>query len=156
MKEIPLTQDKTALVDDADYGWLSEFTWHAVKAWSTFYAATNVRLPSGGRIKAYMHRMILGLEGDMESDHRNHNGLDNQRFNLRPVTTSQNQMNATIRNNNTTGIKGVYFNKARKTWTAQIKVRGRHICLGCFHDIEDAIKARLVAQLSYFGEFANP
>jgi hypothetical protein len=155
MKEIPLTQGKTALVDDADYGWLSEFKWRVGEGWNTYYALTNIYLPDGRRTTRRMHRIILGVGNSDPIDHINHNGLDNRRSNLRLVTTSQNLMNGRIRRDNTSGVRGVYFQKARKTWVAQIKVRGRHFCLGSFKDKNDAINAYRVAQLHHHGEFAN-
>ena len=86
MKQIKLTQNKVALVDDADHDWLSQWKWYAVKDYSgDFYATRNSSWKAGKQHTIRMHRQILGLErGDKRiSDHINHSTLDNCRSNLR-------------------------------------------------------------------------
>ena len=97
MKKIPLTQGQVALVDDADYEWLSRWKWCAMWCSSTdsFYAVRHIRLPNGKWTTLRMHRAILGLErGDSRQvDHENHDTLDERRENLRIVTHQENQWN---------------------------------------------------------------
>lgn len=88
-------------------------------------------------------------------DHINRNTFDNRKENLRDVTQQQNSFNRSQLKNNTSGIMGVYWIKDRCLWRAGIKKDDKHIWLGDFINKEDAIVARLNAELKYFGlEFA--
>jgi len=92
MAEIPLTQGMTALVDDADYDHLARKKWHAKRRSNTWYAGTNVR--DGKRYRwVSMHRYITDAPKDTVVDHRDSNGLNNTRDNLRVCTQSQNMRN---------------------------------------------------------------
>lgn len=90
MKRILLTQGKEALVDDADYEWVSRYKWHAYRSRNTWYAKTRI-----GSTYVKLHRLLMGLlpGGRLQVDHHNHNGLDNQRRNLRVVSNQENQWN---------------------------------------------------------------
>jgi hypothetical protein len=152
MQEISLTQGKVALVDDEDFEWLNRWKWCAIRTPYTFYAARCV-----GEGLVYMHREIAGLQG-LQIDHRDRNGLNNQRYNLRAATSRQNVRNKGVYANNRFGLKGVYWNKSCKKFRAQIKVSGRSIHLGFFEDVFSAALAYNKAAVKYFGEFAwlNP
>ena len=104
MKYIPLTQGKLAIVDDEDFEWLSQWKWHFNRK---KYAARTIN-HSG---KLYMHQVILNTPKGMLSDHRNGNGLDNRRKNLRACNVQQNKANSRLPKNNTSGFKGVYWEK---------------------------------------------
>jgi hypothetical protein len=95
MREIFLTRNQVALIDDDDYEWLMRWKWHVAKGGNTFYAVRQIHLVNGKRGTVLMHRQILGLEeGDnREADHVNHYGLDNRSVNLRVVTHQQNSFN---------------------------------------------------------------
>lgn len=88
-------------------------------------------------------------------DHKDNNGLNNQRENLRLASGSQNKANCAKYSNNTSGYKGVTLRKERNTWRAQIRVNNKLIILGCFVDKEEAARAHDKAALLYFGEFAQ-
>ena len=96
----------------------------------------------GSKTDVYLHHCIIGrpLNG-MQVDHRNGDGLDNRRCNLRIVTVSQNQHNSKIRCDNSTGFKGVSFNKRISKYTSQIQIEGKRVFLGYFNTPEDAAKA---------------
>ena len=91
--KIELTQNKFALVDDEDYRWLNEFKWYRVKSKKTDYAYTKIIQSNGKRKSMLMHRLILNTPTGMQTDHKNHNGLDNRKSNIRICTSSENHQN---------------------------------------------------------------
>jgi len=147
MKEIPLTQGKVALVDDADYEWLMQFNWYATQPWSVWYAA---RKPRSGIV--YMHRVLCG---GIKTDHRDGDGLNNQRYNLRVATTTQNNGNQGLIQRNHSGFKGVSWDKQKNKWYACIVKHNKTVNLGRFSDPRDAATAYDSAAIDYFGEFAK-
>ena len=157
MRAIELTQGHKALVDDEDYGWLTEMgPWHAAKDCYTFYARRNVPRPDGRQATVYMHRVVLGLvAGDgIEVDHWNGNGLDNRRANLRQASHAENQHNRRSLAN-ASGVTGVWWNPRIGRWQVYIAANGRRHYLGSFADIEDAAAAHAAASINYHGAFAR-
>ena len=155
MKEIPLTQGKVALVDDDDFEWLSQFKWYAVKFGRTFYAVRQAPRVNGKQRTIWMHREVLGLKpGDPRVDHRDGDGLNNQRMNLREATHRQNMMNSRGRSGSSR-FKGVDWDKRAKKWRARISVNGKKKHLGYFIDEEEAARAYDEKAKKIFGEFAR-
>ncbi len=149
MKLIPLTQGYSAIVDDEDFERLSAFKW----CYSEGYAVRNAGEKEGF---IRMHWSVIGRPpAGFETDHRNNDGLDNQRHNLRHVTHQHNLMNKGPQSNNTSGYKGVYWHKAAGKWCAEIKAYGKRVRLGTFHVIEDAAIAYNEASKRLHGEFAK-
>jgi hypothetical protein len=149
MREIQLTQDKVALLDDEDFEEIAAFKWHAERHHHTFYAQRTVRRLDGGRTKEYLHRVILArklgralLPGE-QVDHEDGDGLNNLRCNLRPATQSQNNRNCRHRvSNPSSQYLGVSWHKDHKKWHTQIKIPGKKLHLG-YHATEfDAALAR--------------
>lgn len=87
-------------------------------------------------------------------DHINRNTLDNKIENLRAADQQKNVANSGMRKNNTSGIKGVYWDKNKNKWVAQITVNGKCIKLGKFDDIDLAANEYSCAAEKYFGEFS--
>lgn len=154
MREIPLTQGKVALVDDADYEWLNQWKWFAWKssASKTWYASRNerVRPGRGGYVQLTMHGQITGF-GPRKTDHKDRNGLNNQRDNLRPAEPHQQAANRGLRSDNLSGARGLTWFKGK--WQVRIRVRGHLIFLGYFKDKARACEAYRLAAMQYFGEF---
>ena len=85
-----------------------------------------------------------------EIDHINHDRFDNKIINLRTVLHKENSRNKSARSNRKSdGITGVHFNKRDKLWYAVIGVNGKQKHLGCFKEMEEAIKCRKIAQEKY-------
>ena len=145
MKSIPLTKGKIALVSDQDHWLVKQFSWYADQKHNMWYAQSSY-VYNGKSIKIYMHRLLAGFP-PFWLDHKNHNGLDNRRGNLRPATRSENQANSRRR------IKG--FIRSGNKWRAVIQVNKKHINLGCFSTTKAAHAAYLRATKQYFGEFAR-
>ena len=154
MRKIPLTQGKFALVDDADFERVSKFKWHAYRdTRSGIWYARKSKWNGSRVIQISMHRYLFGLV--LYIDHRNHNGLDNRRKNLRAAKMSQNMHNRRKQSNNKSGIIGIYWKKSGRKWCASICVCGRRIYLGLFVHKKDAAAAYRKAAKKYFGEFAR-
>jgi len=110
--------------------------------------------------KSYrVHRLIYLMHfGQLPEflDHIDNNKLNNKIDNLRPATKIQNAHNQTLSKNNTSGIKGVYWEKERNKWRAQIRIKDSKVkFFGRFEDIELAKIAVMNARKEHHGEFAN-
>lgn len=151
MKTIPLSQGQVALVDDDDFAKLSKVKWY-LRSGRSLYAARMIHA-DGKRKIVYMHRMLMKPMNKQVVDHRNGNGLDNRRENLRLCTQSENQRNARLRRDNSVGLKGVarYSGKFR----ARIVVNGTQIYLGLFSTPEEAHEVYRHAAVAEYGDFAR-
>lgn len=94
MKTIPLTRGMRVIVDDVDFGWLSQHKWYAKKTGDngSFYAARFQRINRQGTT-IYMHRVLTSCPAGKEVDHINQKPLDNRRANLRVCTKQENLAN---------------------------------------------------------------
>ena len=151
MKEIKLTQGKVTLVDDEDFEVLNQFKWCAAKRGNAFYAERTIMVGEKKEC-VLMHCVILNRKG---IDHRDHDGLNNQKGNLRFCTVSENAMNNRKRENTSSIYKGVHFHKRDKKWLASIKINGKTIHLGYFASETDAALAYNKKAIELFCEFAN-
>lgn len=156
MIEIELTQGQVALIDDEDLEVVSKYKWHA--RWDpctkSFYAVTNIRKPDGSRTTLQMHREIMGAKKGEQVDHIYHQTLDNRKSELRLCTPSQNQYNRGTQSTNTSGFKGVSWDKKWSKWLAGIKLNGKTINLGRYDTPELAHEAYCKAAAEHHGEFA--
>jgi len=144
-------------IDTIDYPSISNIRWHVTKDHRVFYA-TGYISHNGQRFNYRMHRLILP---DVASvDHKDHNGLNNRRSNLRSATPTQQLANmrkseGTVRKGSSQ-YKGVFFERGRSNkFRARIRVNGRDINLGSFKSADDAARAYDAAAIKHFGEYAK-
>lgn len=153
MKTIKLTQGQSVLVDDLDYKYLNQFKWYPSIQKNTTYAIRNSKV-NGKWITIRMHREIMNTSKGMLTDHKDSDGLNNQRSNLRECSISENS-----RNKRPYGISkylGVSWHPGSAKWMSAIQVNGKRKSLGYFdNEIEAAIMYNIAAR-KYYGEFANP
>ena len=156
MKKIELTQGKFAMVDDEDFEYLNQYKWFAAKQKYTYYACRKSSKINGKRHTIIMHRVIMKLDSnDLIVDHKDHDGLNNMRSNLRLCNKSQNGANSIKSIGLSSKFKGVCWNKEKMKWECKIKVSHKRLFLGYFKtEIEAAISYNNAAIL-HFGEFAE-
>jgi len=155
MKEIKLSKGYIAIVDDEDYEYLSQWKWYADVKPYTVYAARAIR-KNGIKTSIRMHAIILGLNKGEICDHIDHNGLNNQKANIRKCNASENAKNRRSSINSKSKYLGVFpsFRK-NNPWRAQIKVNGNKISLGNYKQEINAAMAYDVAAIKYYKEYAN-
>ena len=107
-------------------------------------------------VNVFLHNIIMrpNLKNGEVVDHIYGDRFDNRTSKLRIATRTQNNQNKRIRTDNSCGVTGVYWSNDRNKWYAQITINGKTKSLGRYADINEAIKARLIAEKEYFGEFA--
>ena len=153
---IKLSRNYQAIIDAQDIEAVSARNWHAVcLSANHVYAASNIR--TGEIFKQIsLHRYLMqSSSGNTEIDHVNGNTLDNRRVNLRPVTRSQNRMNAVCRCDSLTGLKGIQFEASRGTWKVRIGLNKKSFHIGRYKTLEEAVEARRVAEAKMHGEHAR-
>ncbi len=131
MREIMLSRGKVAIVDDEDFEELNAHKWHALKACRTWYACRRA-----GPDFLYMHAVIAVTPKGAKTDHRDGDGLNNTRRNLRICTDQQNACNQTRKRSDgiTSRYRGVSWDKVNCKWLVNItgggvkKNLGRYDC----------------------------
>lgn len=161
MKRIDIstkTHPKTfTMVDDEDFGKLNKYKWRAITQRNRLVVTrTEWDVTSKKHFEVYMHREIMGLEkGDKtQVDHRDHNTLDNRRYNLRHCNASQNAQNKQRMGGHSSKYKGVSWFKRDGNWRSYIKLNYQNIHIGYFELEIDAAKAYDQKAKALFGEFA--
>jgi hypothetical protein len=154
MKEIKLSQTGknrgkyVALVDDEDYDYLNSFRWRVFNSRGLLYAMKH----AGTKKDKHMHRVIMNTPNDAFCDHIDHNGLNNQKSNLRNCTHQQNMSNR--KPYGSSCYLGVYFSRG-KYIVAQIQVNKELYYLGvCTTEKQAAIRYDAAA-LYFHGEYCN-
>lgn len=154
MKTIQLSQGHEAQVDDEDYEWLNQWKWSVLVHKTGHAYAVRGEGPRGKSKTICMHHMIVGKKDGHVVDHINRNPLDNRRSNLRHLTHRENVLNSGMWTTNSSGFRGVSWDKGRNKWQAKIKVNQKQLHLGRFNTAEEAAQAYDAAAREYFGEFA--
>ena len=88
-------------------------------------------------------------------DHKDNNRTNNNISNLRFATSKENNQNRKLSSRNTSGCKGVCFDKRAKKWHAQIKIDGIRVHIGYYDNLEDAKIARVNRANEAFGVYTN-
>jgi hypothetical protein len=143
------------LIDDENFELINAYTWRFT---STCHGGPYLyrRYRSNGKQRMiFFHRTITCCPKGMLIDHINGNTLDNRKCNLRICTHQQNMKNQKRRKNNTSGYKGVSFDKRDKVYRAHISLNMKRIYLGSFKSPEDAYAAYCEASKKYHGEFGR-
>jgi len=144
-REIPLSRGMVALVDDEDYARvMAAGPWCAAPQQDRWYAKSR---------HVYMHSIVL--ETRQVIDHKDRDGLNNQRANLRPTDQSHNSANSKLRKDNATGFKGVGFEPRTGRYRSRIRVQRVQRSLGNFLTPEEAARAYDTAAVAAWGEFAR-
>jgi hypothetical protein len=167
-KLIELTKGYWTIVDDEDYGWLSEFKWCVTISKTSIYAVRGVRKQEHENrgiqwsiSVLYMHCEIMngstGYANGIEVDHINVNGLDNRRRNLRQGDHDKNTYNRKKSSNSDihSKYKGVYKSETDGRWCARTTHEKKTKFLGTFYFEEDAATAYDRRAKEVFGEYAN-
>ncbi len=152
--EVPLANKKGyAKISPEDESLISTYKWHLS---ASGYAITDIGTKPNRKV-ILMHRLILGIKGRAQTDHINHDKLDNRRSNIRVANASQNASNTPgLVNKRKSRYKGVY--QKRAGWAVHITKNKKTIHLGQFNIDEEELAARAYdsAALYLFGEFAAP
>ena len=156
--------------DKEDYELIKMFTWRARidtrRDKEKYYIETsytiNERKPCGKKKqkRLHLHHLVMGYDGREDKnipliDHINRNTYDCQKKNLRISDIRNNNINRAPQKSNTSGVIGVNYNSSNNTWVARISdTDGKRIILCQVRNKEKAVKARLQAELDYYGEYA--
>lgn len=154
MKMIWFTNGQFTLVDDEDYDTVSKEKWHSKEKRGVLYVAGRV-VVNEEQVYTYIHRVIMSASLDEFVDHIDGNPLNNQRYNLRICTRSENMMNREKRKTGSSKHKGVVFNKSAGKWTARVALNNKRIFLGYFVSEIEAAKAYDIKAKELHGEFAK-
>jgi hypothetical protein len=141
----------SVFIDDEDYERVSMFSWSAYSTNGLWYVSRK----DENRKTIYLHRFILNVTSEMHVDHKNRNGLDNTKANLRVATRYQNMSNVKRCSRNTSGYKGVHWCKHQQKWVAMIGSGGLRFNLGSFDSPRLAAIVYNAAALEYHADFAR-
>ena len=164
MKLIPLSRRKNckypglfATVDDEDFESVSQSKWSVQKSGVNFYAVRNIVKENGKKGMQLLHRFLLELtDPAIIADHKDNNGLNNCRENLRIADKIGNNRNRNRKFlNGANEFRGTSYNKNAGLFSAQIHQNNKKIHLGYFPTAELASEAYEKKAKELFGEFYN-
>ena len=154
MKEIMLSHNLSALVDDEDYEGLSKFKWHlGTKRCGNQYAIRRIYV-NGKKSTTTMHQDILKTPKGMCTDHINGNGLDIRKCNIRICSPRENCMNRKPQGG-TSKYKGVSLHSKGGKWKCRIKTKGKIYNLGHYDSEKEAARKYNEVASMMFGQFAR-
>lgn len=153
--QIQLTKGFAVEVDAEDFARFGHLNWAAAvsKDGRRIYAVRHTSRRVDYRT-LLLHREIIGAPEGFDVDHIDHDTLNCRRANLRLATKPQNGANRGPNTNNSSGYKGVTWDRQTGRWRAQIKFNRRHLAIGRFDSVEDAARAYDRRASELFSEFA--
>lgn len=152
--QVPISRGYFVTIDKDDYERVTQWKWTALPTKWTVYARRGVKR-NGKQYSLYLHRFIMGEPEGLEVDHRDCNGLNNSKKNLRVSDDTQQNCNQRIHRKSFSGIKGVGWNKAAGKWQAYIGLNKKFIHLGLFKTKEEAAAARRTAATILHKDFCR-
>ncbi len=155
-RRIYLGEGKFAIVDEQDYYRYNDFSWSPQKKSRTYYAIRVISDCEKTLRIVSLHREVMNHPRGLLVDHKNGDGLDNRRANLRTATRFDSTHNRRKRKTKTSSrYLGVHLEKETGRWVVRIRNRGKRMWLGSFAEEEEAAKAYDAAARKYHGEFAR-
>ena len=134
------------------------YTWFAKlnKSIGRYYVYASEYHPETKRCKPiFLHQFIMKANGKIV-DHKNNDGLDNRKSNLRMATDKNNSTNRRSKNkNNTSGYRNVSWSERYGKWIVQMQVNKKNTILGKFDDVHEAGKFAEEMRQKYYGEYAG-
>lgn len=150
---IELTQGKTTRISEGRAAEVFPYRWFASRYnQGSYRAATNVREPKG-RTLLLLHRLLTNVDSSEEVDHIDFDPLNNTDENLRVVSHAQNQQHRRLQSNNTSGYKGVCWNRVAQKWGVRVWASRRCVTVGYFTDVQEAALAYDEAARRVHGPF---
>lgn len=152
--QIPVGSNHFALIDAGDFDRVSRHRWALKRGKAgVLYARTDQRGTNKLGQVCYLHQMVIPTGRGYMVDHRNSDGLDNRKENLRRCTVGEN--NCHRRSLRGLSGKGFYFDKKLNCYRTQIRIQGRRIHVGLFKDSISAAQAYDDAAKKFHGEFVQ-
>jgi hypothetical protein len=149
-----IIKGRTVLIDDSDVHLLDDLKWRVVKNCGHEYVVRRPRDENGKEVYVPLHRVILAAPPGMVVDHRDGNGLNNQRSNLRLATHAENMRNRKTQSNNLSGYKGATQRPDGK-WRGAIAYNGRRYMRDGFPSPAAAHAWYVAKAIELHGEFAR-
>jgi hypothetical protein len=141
--------NKEVVIDIEDYDKIKDYRWRPHWDFDDVFYIWSTSKP------IILHRVIMGItDKNIFVDHKNHNSLDNRKQNLRICTINENNANRKASKRNTSGYKGIYWDKRDKRWNARVEMNHKKICLGSSKNKDEAAKIYNNNIKKYHGEFA--
>ncbi len=166
--EIQLSQGKVAIIDDADVALVIPYRWYAIKNRKSQYDLWYAMAKINGHT-AYMHRLIMGAPAGKQVDHKDQDGLNNRRSNLRLATPTEQARNSRARRKRAvkhSRFKGIHWHTTKKhtrngvktygRWRAVIQLPGAKLIIRYAKTEEEAVRIYNSLVKEHFGEFAKP
>jgi G3E family GTPase len=151
--KLQLPTGEFVFFDREDAALIRRYRWTKLETSHNIYAVAR-----GSKGTVYMHRLLLKVKDDLRVDHRDGNGLNNRRRNLRKATSQQNNQNAKARRSGSSKYKGVFWSNSRQIWRIQIQT----VEMGKRKTYSDRSTSEVLAAYKYdvlarkyFGEFAR-
>lgn len=155
VKIITTTKGYKIRVDEEDFKIISGYKWTVAKDKNNLYAVTYF-FENKKQKSVRMHRLIMGvLDSRNFIDHKDGDGLNNSRSNLRVCDNSQNMANRVSCKNSSSKFKGVSWSKKSRKWQSTIRKNGKLYSLGYFENEIEAALAYNKAAIEKHGEFAK-